>query len=285
MMSDNRTPTPGKDPWFARPRSYENETVRVNSAAAATPHGYTRDVWLSQVIDEPGKGAKNPPRREISTRLHSADSITLGIHLVENGISAERRNAADGEGGEREPYFEHPRGHAERRMEEDFARGNKRLADAVLARLKDWQEQHPDVADYRMDGAIGALAKASAYLGYLTDDTTPDVDAARRARYADGFFTDTRAADSQHQEATQSGVMTGLPASRRVPRLRATGKYYVTATRAVRVRVKAVSTNTVQLTVTDDEAADYPEGITSPRSELGTWLTLDNPRDWTLTDD
>lgn len=284
MSSDNRTPTPGKNAWLARPRSYENETVSVERGPAHTEHGFTRDVYLSQVIDEPGKGGKNPARREIVTRLHSDDAITLGLHLVENGINAEERNADEGQGGEREPYFEHPAGHDERRMPEDFARTNHRLVDAVLTRLKDWQDTHPDVSDYRVTGAIQELTKARSYLRFLADDTTPDTDAARRELAASGFFGEEE--DGEPGALTGHAATDARRASRRVPRIAAPGKYYVTATRAVPVTVTDVTATEVDLVVTGDEAADYPDGITVPRRELGTWLTLDNPRrDWVTTDD
>lgn len=282
MTTENRTPTPGKNPWLARPRPYENETVSVNRGPAHTDHGYTRDVYLSQVIDEPGKGTRNPPRREILTRLHSADSITLGLHLVENGVYAEQRNAADGEGGERETYFEHPEGHDERRMPEDFARTNLRLLEAVLSRVQHWQETHPDVADYRVTGVLDEGRKIHSYLQYLADDTTPDQDAARRQLHAQGFFS--REDDGEPGALTGHAATDARPASRRVPRVTATGKYYVTATRAVPVTVTDVTTTEVDLIVRGDEATDYPDGITIPRRELGTWLTLDNPRDWVTTE-
>jgi hypothetical protein len=284
MADDNRTPTPGKNPWMARPRTYENETVSVARGPAHTEHGYTRDVYLSQVINEPGKGGTNPPRREIVTRLHSDDAITLGLHLVENGISAERRNAADGEGGEREPFFEHPEGHGERRMPEDFARTNLRLLEAVLARVQDWQDANPNTIDYRVTGALDEGRKVRAYLKYLADDTTPDADAARRELAAKGMY------ESAHY-GQEPGALTGhaetdaRPVSRRVPRITAPGKYYVTATLSVPVTVVDVTATDVELVVRGDHAGDYPDGITAPRAELGTWLTLDNPRDWTTTDD
>lgn len=282
-MSDNRSPSPNKNAWIARPRAYENETVNVEQAAALVPDGFTRDVILSQVIDEPGKGGTNPPRREIRTRLHSADAITLGLHLVENGISAEQRNAEDGTGAQRTPFFDHPAGHDDRRMPEDFARANLRLLEAVLHRVQHWQDTHPNVADYRVTGALDEGRKIRSYLQYLADDITPDLDAARRQLKADGFFS--------QEDDGEPGALTGhaetdaRPASRRVPRLTAPGQYYVTATRSIPVTVTDVSTTEVDLVVRGDDAGDYPDGITVPRSELGTWLTLDNPRDWVTTDD
>lgn len=282
-MTENRTPSPGKNAWIAAPRAYENETVSVESAAANVDDGFTRDVVLSQVIDEPGKGGRKPPRREIRTRLHSADAITLGLHLVENGVNAEQRNAEEGAGAQRTPFFEHPEGHDERRMPEDFARTNLRLLEAVLGRVQHWQDTHPDVADYRVTGVLDEGRKIHSYLQYLADDTTPDLAAARRQLHADGFFS--REDDGEPGALTGHAETDARPASRRVPRLTAPGKYYVTATRAVPVTVTDVSTTEVDLIVTGDEAGDYPDGITVPRSELGTWLALDNPRDWVTTDD
>jgi len=282
-MTENRSPSPGKNAWLARPRAYENETVSVNRGPAHTEHGYTRDVYVSQVIDEPGKGGKNPPRREIVTRLHSADAITLGLHLVENGVFAEQRNAEEGAGGEREPFFEHPAGHDERRMEEDFARTNLRLLEAVLGRVQHWQDTHPDVADYRVTGVLDEGRKIRSYLRYLADDTTPDLAAARRQLHEDGFFA--REDDGEPGALTGHAETDARPASRRVPRLAAPGQYYVTATRAVPVTVTDVSTTNVDLVVRGDEASDYPDGITVPRTELGTWLVLDKPGDWVVLEE
>lgn len=301
MSTENRNPTHGKNPWLARPRAYENETVTVEQAAAQVPDTFTRDVILSQVIDEPGKGTNNPPTREIRTRLHSADAITLGLHLVENGISAEKRNAKDGEGGQRPPYFEHPDGHADRRMPEDFARTNLRLLDAVLARIEDWQAANPQQADYRVTGALAESRKLRTYLQYLCDDTTPDQDAARRQLHADGFFasgydpahrpTGDAPYDPDYRPEGEPGALTGhaatdaRPVDTRVPRVGATGNYYDTVTHYVTVKVADVTDTAVQLTVTGKEADDYPDGITAPRSEVGTWLVLFSPKDWRSTKD
>jgi hypothetical protein len=263
----------------ARPRTYENEAVTVARGAADTPHGYTRDVYLSQVIDEPGKGRSNPPRREIVTRLHSSDAITLGLHLVENGVNCEHRNAEEGQGGERQPYFEHPQGHDERRMPEDFARTNLRLVEAVMARLQSWQDAHLDVSDYRVTGALSEAAKLRSYLRYLADDTTPDLDAARRELIASGFF----------EGEPDSGALTGhvltdaRPVPRRVPAEGATGQYYTSATFSIPVTVTAVNDADVHLAARGQHAEDYPDGITAPRSDLGTWLVLDDPANWITT--
>lgn len=299
MATDKqRNPTQGKKPRLARPRPRPAETVYTSRNAADTPHGYTRDVHLSQVIDEPGRGTTNPPRREILTRMHSADAITLGLHLVENGVHAEQRNHTEGEGGEREPYFEHPDGHDERRMPEDFARTNLRLLEAVLSRVEHWQATHPDIADYRVTGALAEGRKLRSYLRYLADDTTPDLDAARRELAAAGLYASAHyrpmtddefgqalaASAEPIGEIGEAGAITGS-VGRRVPRVGAPGKYYVTATSAVPVTVADLSATHVQLTVTGEHATDYPQGISAPRTELGTWLTLDNPRDWITTDD
>jgi hypothetical protein len=299
-MSENRTPTPGKNAWIARPRPYENETVSVERAAANVPDGFTRDVVLSQVIDEPGKGGTNPPRREIRTRMHAADAITLGIHLVENGINAEQRNAEEGAGAQRTPYFEHPAGDDDRRMPEDFARTNLRLLDAALARVQHWQDTHPDVADYRITGFLNEGRKVRSYLRYLSDDTTPDLDAARAELVRSGFFDDEEPAEQRRataravgipEEAVEPGARTGHAATDarlasgeaaqgKVPRLGVYGRYFVTANTSIMVQIASLEPEHVQLKVVDSAADEYPDGIKAPYSELGTWLILDDPSNW-----
>jgi hypothetical protein len=270
MSTENRTPTPGKNAWIARPRPYENETVSVNRGPAHTDHGFTRDVYLSQVIDEPGKGGKHPPRREIVTRLHSADAITLGLHLVENGAHAEQRNADEGQGGERAPFFEHPAGADDRRMHEDFARTNLRLVAATLSRLQHWQAQHPDVADYRVTGAITDLTTAAQYLTELADDTVRGRRAASPAEPG---------ARTGHQ-ATDERLAAGEARQGQRPRQGATGRYYISATASIPVTVTGVDQHAVTVQATGDAAKEYDKPMPLLFEELGTWLVLDNEADW-----
>lgn len=68
-----------------------------------------------------------------------------------------------------------------RRMAEDTAREIHGKIASALADLNTWQEQHPNVADYRVTDALQRLGRAETLLNYLATDTDPEGDAARAA--------------------------------------------------------------------------------------------------------
>lgn len=66
-----------------------------------------------------------------------------------------------------------------RHMAEKTAEGIHGSITAALAELNNWQNNHPNVADYRVEEAAANLRRAQRLLGYLRDDTDPEGDAAR----------------------------------------------------------------------------------------------------------
>lgn len=268
-MADNRSPSHGLVPWYGRPRTYENETVTTESSPGPDT---TRDVVLSLVINEPGKGT-NPPRREIRTPMNHQDALTLAVHLAETGHAVEARNHQEGRKRKRKPFFPHKTGDPDRRMSFDFARVNERLTRVVLARLLHWQDTHRDVADYRVTDALSHLRKAADLLQQLSDDTTPDLDRARQELAASGFFGPENDDSEPRPDAPSHTVG-------KVPRVGAPGRYYVTATTSVPVQVVGLSPEHIHLTVSDTATDEHPHSIKAARSEAGTWLELDDPADW-----
>lgn len=281
-MKENVTPTPGKKPWYARLRGEPNETVttiRTLHPEEKVPEGFTRDVALSLIINEPGKGSgPTVPRREILTPMHSDDAFTLGLHLIEEAISVEQRNAKEGVGGGRKRWWKRVLGDEKRRMPAYYAEGNELAVGAIRARLKHWEREHPNIADYRVSGALHHLEQALRYMRYLSQDATPDLDVARRELAEKGFF-DAEPGEQPVRQTLTGHAATDHPAERGlVPRLRAHGTYHETSSRDIRVQVMGVSTSSVVVVPvgkSDDDGIEIPRNP----SDLLT-LTLDNDTDW-----
>lgn len=307
MSRDNLSPTPGLLPLLARLRKAPDDTVTTETTAADNADGYTRHVVLSQVVDQPGKGA-NPPRREIRTRLHHDDAFTLGIQLLKDAVATEARVLNEGKGGLRPRFWHRVFGSPSRHMPLYMARDTEQGIKAILDRMALLEEYQPNIADYRINNVIHHLRVALRNAEYLTQDITPDLDAARQRLIGSGFFKEADA----DGDAPEPGALTGHAATdalslteqcaqagtdwpskaerddmnrHHVPRLLSRGKYYVTTTTAVPVRVQAISTNHIYLTVLGEHAAEYKDGIKADRSEARVWLTLDDERDWVTTTD
>lgn len=307
MSRDNLSPTHSLTPRLARLRKAPDDTVTTETSAADNTDGFTRNVVLSQVMDEPGKGA-NAPRREIRTRLHHDDAFTLGIQLLKDAVATEARVLTEGKGGLRPRFWHRVFGSPSRRMPLYMARDTEQGIKAILARMELLEQCEPNVADYRINNVIHHLRAALRNAEYLTQDTTPDLDLARQQLVASGFFKDDEPAD----DTPEPGALTGHAATdarslteqcvqagtdwpskaerdemnrRHVPRLLARGKYYVTTTTAVPVRVQAISTHHIYLTVLGEHAAEYKDGIKADRSEARVWLILDDEGDWVPTTD
>ncbi|MFD8654971.1 hypothetical protein [Streptomyces mirabilis] len=75
-----------------------------------------------------------------------------------------------------------------RRMARDTAETIHGGITTALADLNTWQDQHPNVADYRVTEALQRLGRAETLLSYLVDNTDPEGDAARAHLKASGFF-------------------------------------------------------------------------------------------------
>ncbi|MFI0967147.1 hypothetical protein ACH4S8_38035 [Streptomyces sp. NPDC021080] len=77
-----------------------------------------------------------------------------------------------------------------RRMEIETAESIHGRITAALTELTGWQNDRPDVADYRVTEALQALCRAQTLLGHLRDDRNPEWDTARAAldkRNAEGM--------------------------------------------------------------------------------------------------
>ncbi|MFC4328396.1 hypothetical protein ACFPC0_11210 [Streptomyces andamanensis] len=279
----DREPTQGKKPWYARPRTTPARTVESIRSLTPTdeaPEGYTEDVALSLVINEPGKGSGHTaPRREIRTPLNTDDAFLLGLRLIEEAISAEQRNTRKNGTG-RPAYFEHETGPEDRRMPLHYAEANELAVAAIRGRLTEWQRTHPDIADYRVTSAIQYLGLALRYLGYLSKDATPDLDATIKQLDSNGFFT----TGTEPRQTLTGDPAADHPAERGlVPKMMATGTYHETMDREVRVQVQGLSTSYV-LVVPLGKGLDDAIEIPRNPSDLFT-LTLDNETDWVSTED
>lgn len=317
MSRDNLSPTPGLRPLLARLRKAPDDTVTTETSAADNTDDYTRHVVLSQVVDESGKGT-NPPRREIRTRLHHDDAFTLGVQLLKDAVATETRVLNEGKGGLRPRFWQRVFGPPSRHMPLYMARDTEQGIKALLARTELLEQYQPNIADYRINNVIHHLRAALRNAEYLTEDTTPDLDLARQHLIDSGFFK-----DADDGDAPEPGALTGDPATdarardprygdgpgcttcprykgmgtlctcgqeghahrNDLPRLHSTGRYYITAVTSVPFKVTGVGTHAVTLTVTGEQASEYPEPIRVDRSEMGVWLVLDNEDDWITADE
>jgi hypothetical protein len=73
-------------------------------------------------------------------------------------------------------------------MDQETAASLKERTGSALADLDQWREEHPNVADWRVEEARRMLARATTLLGWLHDDRDPEGDAARAQLQASGFF-------------------------------------------------------------------------------------------------
>ena len=66
-----------------------------------------------------------------------------------------------------------------RRMNEEYAAVLVAMTRALQDSLETWREEHPNVADWRVEEAHSKLARVARVLTYLWQDEDPEGDAAR----------------------------------------------------------------------------------------------------------
>lgn len=173
--------TSGKRPWYLRLVETVSQTATVVSMAASVPDGFTRQVRLAFVMDEPGKGGTHPPQRDLHVRLNPNDADALALEMLSEAQRARRTNHQQGDGGQYTDHWPTPASDPDRRMDLVTAQQIAKLTAAATDRIAAWEADY-DGGDYRVSDALFYLRQAQTALALLVDDKHPASRAEAQAK-------------------------------------------------------------------------------------------------------